>query len=202
MNLHLYIAEHSAHPPGALKGLVSGLLRRYYTQNTEFSNFKLMTRKLFSRLIDCGYSSDTLRPLFNQVYTNITAPRKSFSITLNDLDPLAQELLVPASQSQSALNLEKEMASRLFLHLQYHPRDISRRRIQNLFHSICMKRTGHEGKTFCQNPEGKSLLDINRVTVAYSRPKNLQDLVAPSTFFKPEGFSIKDTWATHLHQNR
>lgn len=37
-SLHLYIPPHSAHPAGCTKGLIFGILRRYYKQNTKIED--------------------------------------------------------------------------------------------------------------------------------------------------------------------
>ena len=40
MNLYLYLCPSSAHPPGVLKGLIFGSLRRYWRQNSDIKDYK------------------------------------------------------------------------------------------------------------------------------------------------------------------
>jgi hypothetical protein len=62
MNLYLYIPPLSAHPPGCLKGLITGELQRYWIQNSP-SNFKRILIKFITRLIERGHSLHSLIPL-------------------------------------------------------------------------------------------------------------------------------------------
>ena len=68
----------------------------------------------------------------------------------------------------------------LFFHLPYHPKSISCKLIQQKYkeHCECPDRFG-ESFWHSKNNEG-GVLEINKLTVAYSRPKNLRDLLSPS----------------------
>jgi hypothetical protein len=64
-----------------------------------------------------------------------------------------------------ALHAEDDGKNRLFLHFTtYHPEDIPRKRIQELFEQHCGELLRHE-------------INITRPTIAYSRPKNMGDLI-------------------------
>ena len=54
MNLYLYIPPHSAHPASCLKGLIYGVLLRYWEQNTDHEDFVKLAGLLFRRLLDRG----------------------------------------------------------------------------------------------------------------------------------------------------
>ena len=54
--------------------------------------------------------------------------------------------------------------NRLFIHIKYHPDDVPRQRVQQLYQQHC-------GELFERE------IGIKRPTIAYSRPKNLGDLI-------------------------
>jgi len=56
---------------------------------------------------------------------------------------------------------------RLFFHPTFHPKDISRKSMQEMYSKTC-------GEIF------KDLLDVKQLTIAYHRPQNLRDLLMPS----------------------
>ena len=66
LNLYLYIPPHSAHPPGCLKGIIYGELRRYWTQNSDIHDYIDIAR-LFThqRLLARGFHSEQITPLFH-----------------------------------------------------------------------------------------------------------------------------------------
>ena len=68
MNLYLYIPPHSAHPPGMIKGMVYGLLRRYYEQNSGREDFLHIMSLLYKRLIWRGWDQEFLKKLFLSSY--------------------------------------------------------------------------------------------------------------------------------------
>ena len=71
MNLYLYIPPHSAHPPGTIKGMVYGLLRRYYEQNSLREDFLNIMSLLFRRLVERGWDPKFLQDLFLSSYERI-----------------------------------------------------------------------------------------------------------------------------------
>ena len=78
------------------------------------------------------------------------------------------------SNSPTTLPTEVEDEERLFIHLEFHPDDIKRKRIQELYAKHC-------GELFEQK------LDIKRPTIAYSRPKNLGDYVTSAKLHQAPG---------------
>ncbi|KAL7541429.1 hypothetical protein ACHAWF_006930 [Thalassiosira exigua] len=51
MNLYQYIPPQSAHPPGTIKGILFGLRRNYFLQNTKQKDYHEMMTKLFLRFV-------------------------------------------------------------------------------------------------------------------------------------------------------
>ena len=50
MNLFLYIPAHSAHPPGAIKGMIYGMLYTAWRINSDVSDFSHYTKEFFLHL--------------------------------------------------------------------------------------------------------------------------------------------------------
>lgn len=74
LNLYLYPPFQSAHPPGVMKGFITGILLKYKEQNTKLEDFKHMATLFFNRLINRGYHPRTLKPYFEEILSQITAP--------------------------------------------------------------------------------------------------------------------------------
>lgn len=201
MNLYLYIAQHSAHPPGVLKGLIFGQLRRYKQQNSEEKNYYIMAQKLHRRLLNRGYSPDQLRPIFRQAERRLLSESELHRReTVVETYHPGDEFLITLSATQTQdeiLRQKQEMDERLFLHFRYHPRDISRTKIQQLFHETCMKTRNCNGQTFNAH-SNSSLLNLKRITLAFSRPKNIRDTTIPSVLYQPENLKASTALQRHF----
>jgi hypothetical protein len=117
MNLYLYLCPSSAHPPGVLKGLIYGALRRYWRQNSDTTDYQQMAHKLFGHLKDRGHLEEDISPIFHEAARRL------------DLGP-----------NNTVLQLEPPpdaTGKTLFFHAQYHPADISRSEIRQAFNQCC-----------------------------------------------------------------
>jgi hypothetical protein len=117
MNLYLYLCPSSAHPPGVLKGLIFGALRRYWRQNSDTADYRHMVTKLFGHLRDRGHLEEDISPIFHEA-----ARRLDLST-----NPTVCQLDTPADATGKTL----------FFHAQYHPADISRSAIRQAFNQCC-----------------------------------------------------------------
>ena len=164
-NLFLYIPAHSAHPPGLIKGLVYGFLETYWRQNTFRSDYIKMVKLLFQRLLNRGYEDKIITPIFNEAALKIEA---KFNFIL---DKTIQPL---------------QSGNRIFFHLEYHKRDVSRQCIRDAYESTCesLDTKGHSFK-YHPTPDGNNMM-IKRATIAYSRPKNLRDQLISSKLFETD----------------
>lgn len=79
LNLHLYLPAASAHPPGVLKGLIFGLIKKYKKQNTNSSDFATVCKLFYRRLRDRGYSNTILLPLFDTALHQASTSRTPLS---------------------------------------------------------------------------------------------------------------------------
>ena len=64
MSLHLYIPPKSAHPPGCLRGMIHGQLRRFWLQNSNQTDYIRAVHHFFHKLISRGHDHSFLTGLF------------------------------------------------------------------------------------------------------------------------------------------
>jgi hypothetical protein len=159
LNLYLYIPPHSAHPPGMVKGVILGSLFRFYTLCSDPADAAALIKKLYSRLLVRGYTRETLLPLFEQGHQ--AALRRS-SVTR-----------VPG-QPQTT---DPTFAERVFFHLQYHPEDPKSFIIQKTWKEQILHPQWRQKLGILKNHEN-SRVKLNQLTVAYSRPPNLGNLLS------------------------
>ena len=176
MNLYLYIPNHSASPPGLLKSLVFGLLSTYKRQNSVDEDFKSIVCKLFERLVARGYARDTLNILFQEV--------------AQKLDSFAYRKKEKTKQFIKKSKLE-QMEDNLFFHLPFHPKSVSRSFIQEKYKQFCEK-PDTQGESFRSMKNGNGgKMKIEKLTIAYSRAKNLRDLLSPSKLSEFEDCTVQ-----------
>ena len=164
MNLFLYIPPHSSHPPGLMKSLIYGLLLTYYLQNTFQSEFFNMVSLLYKRLIARGHISENIRPIFMEATETIE----------NRYDPLVDREI---STDKSEPPCSDEV---LFFHIPFHTRDISRQKIRDIYEKTCEGEPQGFNFKHIPNEDTDEIMKISQLTIAYSRPKNLRDLLCPS----------------------
>ena len=169
MNLFLYIPPHSAHLPDLRKSLIFSLCQSYWLQNTRIEDYIHMVSLLRKRLIKRGHKPADIDPVFRECGCHLQRRLSNCK-----LDTLA-----------------KPKKSRLFFHIPFHPRDISRSKIHELYQEHCNKPDEH-GNSFSMGlKNGKGLtVQIDQLTVAYSRPKNLRDVLNPTKLLPPPDTSV------------
>ena len=118
-----------------------------------------MVKLLYSRLRNRGFTEADLTPVFNEAALKIGS--KSYTKKKNNLKPL-------------------ESGERLFFHLEYNKRDVSRKCIRDAYETTC-ESLDDDGNSFLrQQAPNDTYMKIKRVTIAYSRPKKLRDKLVPS----------------------
>ncbi len=70
MGLHLYLPPHSCHALGVLSGLVFGNVLRIHQLCSDEKDVMKELKLFFCRLLDQGYQSSQLTPLFQQAMDN------------------------------------------------------------------------------------------------------------------------------------
>ena len=153
MNLFLYLPATSAHPQGCIKGTIYGLIGRYYAQNTHRKDYIYFVVTLYRHLLDRSWDREFIRRLILEATSTIES--RSTATT-------------PASSRV------KDDEENLFIHLEYHPNDISRKKLKAFYEEHC-------GKLF------RKEMGIGEPTIAYSRPKNIGDYITQAKLHQAPG---------------
>ena len=162
-NLYLYIPPHSAHPPGTTRSLIHGLLQKYWSQNTKINDFHKITNLLFHRLLARGHSETTLRSFFLQA--------------ANSIDKKQRHKLLSTTPKATA----DKNSNDIFLKWKFHPKDITRQQLQHSYRHTCELHSfaAPQGFRHLHTDHGP-IMNINKLTIAYTREKNLRDILIPS----------------------
>ena len=174
LNLYLYIPPHSAHPPGTIRSLIFGLTRKYWQQNSDPNDFRDIIKLLYTRLLARGHNPAFLNKTFAEAALAIDEKQNKIGL---DNTPTPKQTNTPDNQ--------------LFLKWQFHPRDISRHAIRKCYTDSCENESP-------ANPNGfKSLktasnatMEITKFTVAYTKGKNLRDILIPSTLQEFDEYKV------------
>ncbi len=154
LNLYLYLPPHSSHPPGVLTGLIYGMIRRVYRLTSCPDDCFNYLKRFYRRLRERGYPSETLTPLFEAGLVNRNKPpRKKQS------DPTAKNTL--------------------FLHVPYHPANPSSQDLQSCFKDLLLHPTGATPLPSMSTPHLGIECGVNRMIIAYHRPRNIANLLCP-----------------------
>ena len=116
MNLFLYTPPHSAHPSNTTKSLIYSLLKTYQRQNPNLHDFHNMSKLLFQRLKLRGHKHHNLKTFFKDALTKLTSPYSRY------LTQKTTNITLPPPHSSTY----PSPRNNLYLHLQYHPKGISR----------------------------------------------------------------------------
>ena len=170
MNLFLYIPPHSSHPPGLMKSLIYGLLLTYFLQNTLRSDFFDMISLLYNRLLARGHISEDIYPIFMEATQKIE----------DRYDPMVDS---QKNTDKSDPSCSDEV---LFFHIPYHTRDISRQKIRDIYEKTCEGEPQGFNFKHIPNEDTDEIMKIPQLTIAYSRPKKLRDLLCPSKMIETE----------------
>ena len=156
-NPYLYIPPHSSHPPGMINGIIFSLLRTYYHQNSEYSDFVHFANLLYKRHVMQGWDQTVIKKVFNKAFIKL----------------MTKPSTAPTTHAPHPINLRDH----LFFHMEYHPMDIPRMTIQKIYREECEKVLQKE-------------LDIKHLTVAYSRPNTIGNIVAKAKLYQVSGKEV------------
>ena len=115
---------------------------------------------LFYRILKArGWKRATIEPIFTAAYEKISH------------QPQRQ----PNEESdRTNVSSNRDL---MILHMKYHPDDIPRRKIRELYLEHCAN-------------EFENFLGIRRTIVAYSRPKNLRDILKSAKLYERSGSKV------------
>ena len=157
ISLLLYLPPHSAHPKDVWKGMIHGLLSKYWRHCCRIEDYRKEVQQLYRGMVNRGHCPAQLKQLFEEVSVSL---EKEHSLVGTAVDSRLH------SKFNSKLRT-KDMSKMVLLHQEYHPKDVSRRTLQRIYRETC-------------GPVFRDLLGIDRAMVAYHKSKNLKDLVIPS----------------------
>lgn len=163
MNLHLYLPPNSAHPKGVPKSLVFGTLQRYWIQNSSKDDFISAASDFYGYLLNRGHTHESLNLLFLDAAAALDRKYQA------DQHAPEEELWDTP---------EPSFEGRYFIHWEYHPRDISREAIRQIFNETLAPALQESG------------LPVNQLTIAYSRAKNLGECLTKTQLEEPEGIRV------------
>ena len=145
LSLHLYIPPSSAHPPSCMKGLIYGMLIRYWRLNTTTEDYMLYVKKFFARLIYRGHDVEKIHTLFIAAGEHIQAKYVNH-----------KQSLTPVLSIEDSLKFV----------WQYHPRGVQAANIQKLFEKRLKGKIPFETLTVAyKRPKNlRDLLMSNRCT--------------------------------------
>ena len=153
-NLYLYIHPVSCHPPGCLKGLIYGNIRHITLLCSDIDDATKKIKDFYRRLCYRDYHADILYRLFQDAVKLYRGTRP-----VRYIDP-------------------DDMRSRIFFHLKYRPNDPYSRKYQSLFtKALFQPNRGATKLPFIENEKGGKL-GITKMTVTYSRDKNIGELLS------------------------
>ena len=165
LNLYLYIPPSSSHPPGCIKGIIFGMVYRIYSLTDNKDNIKYILNAFLQRLLRRGYSDPVIRPIMNEGierYSRIN----TLPVTTEEKQPVKDYLI---------------------LHLPYHPQGPQSKAIQQLFYNAILQPSPRDTHLSTFLDKTKNPMGINRLIIAYSRQKNLKNLLVPRCFDKTAG---------------
>ena len=113
LNLYLYIPPTSAHPSSCFKGLITGELIRYWTQNTQEKDFIHNTKLFIQRLTQRGHPIEDIIPILRSAAANIDN-------TQGDRRLLEQKVYPDDI---------------IYLHWRFHPLDIKKSVIHDIYNN-------------------------------------------------------------------
>jgi hypothetical protein len=117
MNLYLYLCPSSAHPPGVLKGLIFGSVRRFWFQNSDPDDYCQVIQDLYQHLCSRGHTPEKLDPLFHEAAAKVDS--------------------IQPKSTRAQTSIAKPGARPLFFHLQYHPLEMPNSIIHDTFNRCC-----------------------------------------------------------------
>jgi hypothetical protein len=161
MALHLYLPPHSCHAPGVLSGLVLGNVLRIHQLCSNEGDIMKELKLFFHRLLNRGYQSNQLTPLFQRAIDNAKA----------HIQRTALEHLRAKSKKETAHR------RRVFLHLPYHPSNPSSKTIQKMWAKRVATPDNLLPLKSLTNEQGYNI-PIEQLTIAWHRPPNLGNLLS------------------------
>ena len=153
-NLHLFIPPQSCHAPGLLPGMVHGMIFRIYQLCTEEQDRQTKTLELLHHFRLRGWTNDKLKLLFKK------AIRRAIDYK-------------PKSHPRRKMEMDRS----ILFHLQYHPKNPKPHELQQLWKEKILHPFPQRPLFQLRNYNYK-LIEVDRMIIAFSRPRNLGNLLS------------------------
>ena len=155
LNLYLYLPPHSCHPPGVLKGLIHGRIRQFMLLCRDREDGLSYVLELFRRLRLRGYATDMLRPIFEKALQEFM-------------------FLNPDNFSSEQKPKQNLHDTSIFLHVKYHPSNLSSQTCQEVFQSCLLNYQTPFNVANVKNQNGNPLGN-EKLIVVYHKPATIGD---------------------------
>ena len=131
-----------------------------------------MIRAFFQRLLDRGHNHDKVREVFLQTAHQLVSNHNN--------------------SKQSNKNKNQEKSNDTYLKWRYHPADTSPKIIQKIYKTTCKQPTGFSASGFQNLPtETGARMHINKLTIAFTRDRNIRNLLIPSRLRNFPEYSVR-----------
>ena len=156
MALYLFIPPHSSHPPGVRPGHVIGNVLRLFRLNSNEDDIASNVKRFYRRMLARGHHHDDLQPLFLKAIQN------------------ARDFLATSPAQREAIKAQKaeEAQRRLYLHVEYHPRNPTPESIQQLFQTATVLKPPGQ-KNANEIPCMGAMMPLDSLVIAQHRAPNL-----------------------------
>ena len=141
-----------------------------------------------------GYKSSDIHPIF------VDAARRLSASPVSKITDKSKGKSVRKRLSGNKLLTKRsgnKLQSNLFFHIQFHPRNISRREIHKIYSSSCERYPC--SFTHVYNDKRQSTMSINKLTIAYSRAPNLRDKLNLSTLYETDTVNVSKLLKLDTH---
>ena len=158
LNRYLYLPPHSCHPPGCITGLILENTHRIYTLCSDPADISHKLQLFYERLRNRGYQRKQIHPIFEKAaLLAIQQKQHAVPMLISDTDLTS--------------------CKRIFLHLPYNKGDPPSYKFQKIWKSQVTAPRYCKPLSFLTNKEGNKI-EVEQLTVAYSRPPNLGNLLS------------------------
>jgi len=175
--LYLYIPPRSSHSPGVFKSLIFGQVLRIFTLCSNLPDVQRHIKDFYDRLNRRGYTHWDIMPTLQQAVKHATT-----FMQLSSAEKLQRK------QSNSEQN-----ATKLFLHLPYHPKDPTSSTLQQLFRDHVLSPLGEDPLFELDNGTGAKVA-INGMITCYHCHPNLGNIFSVRKLCKKEGSNVASRW--------
>ena len=151
--------------------MIYGLVKTYQHQNKHEHDYIEILSLLHKRMVERGWDGTFVKGLI--IWADAEVRQRSLTPTDEDDDDDAD----PPSSNIGALKQDFSPRTRVFFHLEYHPSDIPKSLIRDIYNRRCKS--------------AFAAIGIDTLTIAYSRPPTLQQALTRAHLHEAPGRSAR-----------